>query len=288
MERFNGNVCAFQPALYEAPKVFESVRVNFSADVSFGMVNDLMNVILVQSPIAVAIIGREMRATFDVISDNGVKGWAFTIRDNQRSNFSLTLQDARDYGFVRHTLSKSRQAGFCFPVSVHEAGLTADESLIYFDVPLQFSRVRLMESQAKSLQHEPCGLLCDSQSAMNFQAADSVLAVNQHPESSHPLVEGDWRIFHNRSNLDGELLFAVIAEPDAASLNEGMFRSFAARASYFPVRPAQSNGIVERPLRIGEINNRLLQSLWLFHALILAYVSPVCQVYNYPLHPSVA
>jgi hypothetical protein len=32
------------------------------------------------------------------------------------------------------------------------------------------------------------------------------------------------------------------------------------------------NGIVERPLRIGEINNRFLQSLWFLHVVILAYV----------------
>src|SRR5437879_6926784 len=99
MERFNGNIGAFQSALYETPKVFESVRVDFTVNVSFGMVNNLMNVILVQSAIAVTIISRKMRTAFDVISDNSVKGWTFAVWDNQRSHFSLTLQYASDNGF---------------------------------------------------------------------------------------------------------------------------------------------------------------------------------------------
>src|SRR5436305_15075345 len=67
MERFNGNIGAFQSALYEAPEVFQPVRMNLPVNVLFGMVNDSMSVFLVQSPIRVAIIGRELRAGFDVI-----------------------------------------------------------------------------------------------------------------------------------------------------------------------------------------------------------------------------
>src|SRR5262249_8018833 len=106
----------------------------------------------------------------------------------------------------------------------------------------------------------------------NLKTADSILAIDQHPKSSHPLIEGDRRILKYRSYFDGELLIAVVAEPNAASLDETVLRSFAARAGNFPVRPAQLHGIVERPLRIGEINNRLLQSLWFLHVVIVAYV----------------
>ena len=54
MERFNGNVGSFESALYEAPEVFQPVRVNLPVNVLFGMVNDSMSVFLIQSPIRVA------------------------------------------------------------------------------------------------------------------------------------------------------------------------------------------------------------------------------------------
>jgi ABC-type microcin C transport system permease subunit YejB len=78
MERFNGNIGSFQSAFYQTPKVFESVRVNLPVNVFLGMVNDSMSVFLIQSPIGVAIIGRELRAAFDVISNKSPKGTAFT------------------------------------------------------------------------------------------------------------------------------------------------------------------------------------------------------------------
>jgi hypothetical protein len=122
------------------------------------------------------------------------------------------------------------------------------------------------------LQHEPCRFLRDLESAVNFQTAHSVLAIDQHPKSGHPLIERDWRVLHDGSNLEGELLFAVIAKPDAASLNEGMFRTIAARASHFAIWPAQAYRVVKHALRIGKVNNRFLQCLWFLHAVILAYV----------------
>ena len=69
MERFNGNIGSFQSALYQTPKVFESVRVNLPVNVFLGMVNDSMSVFLVQPPPGMAIIGRELRAVFDVVSN---------------------------------------------------------------------------------------------------------------------------------------------------------------------------------------------------------------------------
>jgi hypothetical protein len=78
VERFNGNIGAFQSAFYEAAKVLKPVRVYLPVQVLFGMVNDSMSVFLIQSPIGVAIIGRELRAAFDVISNKSPKGTAFT------------------------------------------------------------------------------------------------------------------------------------------------------------------------------------------------------------------
>src|SRR5207244_13299643 len=78
----------------------------------------------------------------------------------------------------------------------------------------------ILQSQPKALKHEPCRLLSDAESAMDFHAADAILAVAQHPISHHPFVESERGILKDRADLDGELLFASTAEPDAPRLGE--------------------------------------------------------------------
>ena len=41
MERFNRNICAIQRAFQKAPKVLQSIRVNMSLDIFYGMIGNL-------------------------------------------------------------------------------------------------------------------------------------------------------------------------------------------------------------------------------------------------------
>jgi hypothetical protein len=272
VERFNRNIGAFQSAFYETPEVFQSVRMHLPVNVLFGMVNYSMSVFLIESPIGMAIIGRELRTTFDVISNKSLQSVTLSILKNLSSHFPATFQNSTNDNFVRAAFWHSGLSHFGALFFMHETGLTAYVGFIYFDVPLKFSLLFLVQSQAKSLQHEPCCFLSDFESAMNFQTAHAIFAIDQHPKSGHPLIQRDWRVLHDSSNLEGELLFAVIAKPDAASLDERVFRTIAARTRYFAIWPAQLYGVLKHALRIGEVNNRFLQCLWFLHALILAYV----------------
>src|SRR5579864_5950870 len=101
MERFNGNIGAFQSAFYEAPKVFQSVRVNLPVNVFLGMVNDSMSVFLIESPIRVAIIRRELRAGFYVISNKCMQNVTLSILKNLSSHFATTFQNSTNDNFVR-------------------------------------------------------------------------------------------------------------------------------------------------------------------------------------------
>src|SRR5229473_5829341 len=80
MEWFNANICSFESPLYETPEVLKAIRVNFSNDVSFGMVNNLVDVICVQSAITMAIIGRKMRAALNIFFHQSMKCRAFAVR----------------------------------------------------------------------------------------------------------------------------------------------------------------------------------------------------------------
>ena len=75
-------------------------------------------------------------------------------------------------------------------------------------------------------------------------AGDTVLAVSNRPECSHPLIESDRGIFHHCADLDGELFLAGVAVPDTARLNERVLGLIAARAYYVTVEPPHSQSSV--------------------------------------------
>ncbi len=68
MEGFNANVCAFDAALQEAPKVLNPVRVNLTVNVLFRVVNHLVNLISVKAAITFPAIGEQFRALHYMLS----------------------------------------------------------------------------------------------------------------------------------------------------------------------------------------------------------------------------
>jgi hypothetical protein len=101
----------FNPRFYEAPKVFQAVRVYLPVNVLFGMVNDPMSVFLIQSPIGMAIISRELRAAFDVISNKCMQNVTLSILKNLSSYFAAAFQNsAVDWQLSIYSLCARRSA----------------------------------------------------------------------------------------------------------------------------------------------------------------------------------
>ena len=71
----------------------------------------------------------------------------------------------------------------------------------------------IVQRCSQTLQHKPCRLLSNAKSAVDFHAANAVLAANKHPKCRHPLVQTDRRILKDRIHLERELLIATTAEP---------------------------------------------------------------------------
>src|SRR5207248_562990 len=114
-------------------------------------------------------------------------------------------------------------------VFVHILHSAANESLIDFYFAAVTiaqlcldSELRICQSRANALQHEPCGLLRDSDRAVKFPRTDSIFAVNNHPHCEHPLVESESGVLKDAAHLDGELLLATLAVPVPPSRYEGM------------------------------------------------------------------
>ena len=80
MKRLDRNVSAFQSALEETPEVLHAICVHLSADVGFCVVNDLVDVVGIESPISLAVIGGQIRAGLDVLPDESLQRVAFAVR----------------------------------------------------------------------------------------------------------------------------------------------------------------------------------------------------------------
>jgi hypothetical protein len=100
------------------------------------------------------------------------------------------------------------------------------------------------------MKHEPCRVLANAKRLGEFVTADPILAICWHPKSDHSLIHSKRRVFKDGSYLNRELLFAVVAGPDAASLNKRMLCVSATRASYIAAWPAEFNSSLESILRI--------------------------------------
>jgi hypothetical protein len=221
------------------------------------MIYDLMGVIAFQPIVGRQSIRVESRTRRDVLIDFGLQRMFLAVRNDRSTNLSATFQDAHDGGFVFGTRSGDSASPFAY---VHIPSLTADERLIYFDFAAEFRPEEIiLQSKPKTLQHEPCRLLSYTDGAMNLHAADAVLAVDQHPESGHPLIQSNGRVLHYRADLHGELLLAHVAEPNPTCLEKRVFSFATARTGDMPVWPAAGNSIVKGSPGVGKVGNRFLE-----------------------------
>src|SRR5947209_2084934 len=109
MEWFNTNVGSLESPFYETPEILQSISVNLPVHVTLCMVDNLMDVFFVQSPIGVAIIGIEVRTIFDVIFYQSMKSVTFSVLKNLSSHLaSFTIQDSTNDNFVGSAFWHSR------------------------------------------------------------------------------------------------------------------------------------------------------------------------------------
>ncbi len=118
---------------------------------------------------------------------------------------------------------------------------------------------------AYPMKHEPCRLLRDPNRSRNFVRRNSVLAVCEHPDNHHPLVKSDSRILKDRFNLEAELLFAAIAFPYPACLDESVPLRTTTRTSYCTVRPPIIQRVLKSAVTVREVDDRVLKSTRAFH-----------------------
>jgi hypothetical protein len=262
MKRFHANVCAINTALEQAPEILKTVRMYPTVNIFDGMIYNLMGIVTSKATIAKHLVRVEGRARLHVPFNLRLHSLFLSIRKVHSTDLAAALQQPKGDGFP----FSARTSDATLPrTDVHVASLTTNEGLIDLNFTAKRTGHILVHGLADAVHHEPSRLLGNADSPGYLAGANSVLAVANHPERAHPLIKAKRRILKDGSHLERELLFAPRAEPNAASLDKGVFLGTATRARNNAVWPAKIQRVLKAAVGIAEINNRVLKSLRRVH-----------------------
>lgn len=138
-----------------------------------------------------------------------------------------------------------------------------------------------MGGKPQALEHEPRRPLSDFDVAGDFVTANTVLAIQEHPERDEPFVQREGAVFKDGPDFNGELLLAALTLPYASSLEIEMLLALAVRARR-PIGPSHRSHKPNANVWISKESDRLnqcgrnLQNI--IHALIILGVAMVNQV----------
>jgi hypothetical protein len=265
MEFFDANVGTFQLALEKTPEVFHSIGVNLPINVFFRMVDNLvLEALLPESYVGHERVRVDRAASFNVSANVGLQKMFLAIAHNCGPNLTTTLKDSLNSNLVLGASFSNPALAF---VGVHESRSTTNESFVYFDFLTPSAKLdgrAGLHCKANPVEHEPCGFLSDSKSASHFVGTDAVLAVRNHPHSDEPLVERQGGVLKDSADFGGELFASVIlfAFPHPASGDKANVIPATSGAGN-AIGPAALDHELEAIVRVGEVDDGLLESLWL-------------------------
>jgi hypothetical protein len=109
------------------------------------------------------------------------------------------------------------------------------------------------------MHHKPCGFLGNSEIAGNLIAADSILAVRNHPKSDEPLIQTNGAILKDGSDFDGKFALSMMgtAFPSPPFGAETHAFGTAIRTEY-TTRPACGRHLSQAVLGVGVEDHRFL------------------------------
>ena len=148
---------------------------------------------------------------------------------------------------------------------MHVPRFAADEGFVHFNFTGKFAAANaILQGQPNPVEHVPCTLLSDSKRAVEFPRTNAVLHVGLHPDRSEPLVQTEGGIFHDGSDLDGELglRMTALALPEPTRSNVPYVLRSTGRADHavLPFRPMRQE-VGNAIIRVGKVDYRVLKGL---------------------------
>ncbi len=271
MERLNRDIGSFQAAFQQAPEVLNSLSMHLPTNVLFQMVHNIVNEFFTAKVVVSRmLIGVDLGILLDVRQNLILQGLALDVGDYASPNLpSLTVPHPHDNRLGSGSLYALPLVLLANARAMHVLNLAADISFIDLDRTAvrtaHLDEGSAFHCLANPVKHEPCRLLGNANSAVKFVTADPVFAVADHPHCRHPLVQPNRGILKDRADLDGELPFATIAEPQSARLHKRVRVRAATGAGNLVFGPTEPLRILESSVWVTEVNYCLLESYGLFH-----------------------
>ena len=124
------------------------------------------------------------------------------------------------------------------------------------------------------MQHEPCGLLGDSERPRNLTGANAVLCAGNDPHCRKPLLKRKRRILKDGAHLGGKLPLGVgaLALPLLLVRKPANIVPATSWAGH-PIRPTLCHHVGDAIVRIGVVDDRFLESGRGFHAPRIGHLS---------------
>ena len=260
MERFHANVSAVKGALKQRPEVFHSVCMDFPIYISHGVVDNLMRVHLVQIAVRLQLVSVYRCTLFHILLDLAGQRSSFTSPNDLRLDATSPLQHAEHDGLVARAATMNLAT---LHVWMHVASLTTDERLIDLNLTGQLVETSGVEHQSESVTHEPRSLLGNTDGAGQLVTGDTVLTVDEHPESGHPLLNRYRAVFHDGPDLQAKLrplvLFLALPAPDRFHVVDAIRSTM--RTPDDSIRPAKLDQKVVAILVISEVSDSFEECL---------------------------
>lgn len=107
----------------------------------------------------------------------------------------------------------------------------------------------------------PCTLLSNADVTGKLVARHPILAVGNHPNCHHPLIQTERGVLENCPHLEAELLLAAVALPNLPSLDKGVSLGGATGARDYAIGKSKIEGVLESTVGIGEEDDCLLKCM---------------------------
>ena len=272
VKRLNRNVRALDRPLQQRPEVFHAVGMHVTVHVALSVVDYLVGILAVQAIVREQFIGHYLGAFADTLA-NDLAEFALAPRaDVMDADLSGIAFEQPEYDLF--TARPATMDLFFALVLVHEACRAADEGLVRFHRAGHLVDRSGMGGVANAVHHEPRGLLRDFEVLTDFVAANTVLAICHHPHSAEPFVQPYGGILEDRTDLDGELLFAVLALPNKPRGKVGSTLAVTSRTHGLTVGPLNSSNLVNAGLGVavvpyGAHQTTVFADVVVFHTSIL-------------------
>src|SRR6266542_5183118 len=108
VKRLNSNVCAIYAALQQTPEIFDSLRVNSSVHVLLKMIDDLVNVLFLDSSVCGMLIRVEQGAFIDGFVDRCPQCIFLAVGDELSMYLAVAFEHSHDDGLAPVSLTHFR------------------------------------------------------------------------------------------------------------------------------------------------------------------------------------